>query len=150
MNRKDSIPSNCYYPDNKNNNHQLNVKNYLFLDNSNSANSLQFNTIVDPIDNFIENELSFYNLLKPLSQEYEEMQYLLDFLSQPQKQVVIRTALFSAINSGNPRQELQKKLLQYKKMKNSIMMVNDLSVFFGHDKEYTKEFLKFKLKYKHE
>ena len=84
--------------------------------------------------------------MEPLSFEYEEMQRLLDSFPEPQKQALLRNALFSAINSENPKESIHKKLLEYQKMKSSIMMLNDLTAYFGRDREYVKEFLKLKFK----
>ena len=148
LNRTDSIPLDGFYEDN-NSHYPLNVKKQLFFDKSISANNnLPFNTIPDPFDNFIENELSTYNLLGPLSLEYEDMQRLLDYLPQPQKQVLLRNALISIINSNHPKETMHKKLLEYRNMKSSIIMLNDLTAYLGQDKEYIKEFLKLKLKSK--
>ena len=143
-----SIPLNDLYEDN--NSPKINVKNQLFFDNQISANNnnLPFNTIADPFDDFIENELLPYKVLEPLSLEYEEMQRLLESFPQPQKQALLLNALFSALNSENPKTTMHKKLLEYRKMKSSIMMLNDLTAYFGRDKEYIKGFLKLKLKSK--
>ena len=141
-----SIPLKDLYEDN--NSPKTNVKNHLFYDNQISANNnnLPFNTIPDPFDDFLDNELFPYKVLEPLSFEYEEMQRLLDSFPEPQKQALLSHALFSAINSENPKESIQKKLLEYQKMKSSIMMLNDLTAYFGQDREYVKEFLKLKLK----
>jgi hypothetical protein len=148
MNQKDySIPLNG-------SSHQSNVKNQLFFDNqisvkNNNYNNknLQFNNIAaDPFDDFIDDELSSYHLLEPLSLEYEEMQSYLASFPEPQKQALLSDALISAINSEHPKETMHKKLLEYRKMKSSRMILNDLTAYFGQDKEYVKEFLKLKLK----
>lgn len=142
-----SIPLNDLYKDN--NSPKTYVKNQLFFDNQISANNnLAFNTKADPFDDFMENELLPYKILEPLSLEYEEMQRLFDSFPQPQKQAFVRNALFSALNSENPKETMHKKLLEYRKMKSSIMMLNDLTAYFGRDKEYIKKFLKLKFKQK--
>ena len=119
-----SIPLNDLYKDN--NSPKTYVKNQLSFDNQISANNnLAFNTKADPFDDFMENELLPYKILEPLSFEYEEMQRLFDSFPQPQKQAFVRNALFSALNSENPKETMHKKLLEYRKMKSSIMMLND-------------------------
>ena len=62
-----SSPLNDFYEDN--NNHNTNVKNQLFFDKHISVNNdyLTFNIIADLFDIFIENELSSYKILEPLS-----------------------------------------------------------------------------------
>jgi hypothetical protein len=146
VNRPDSILPNSSYENN--NSHPINAKNQLFYDQQISSNNLPFNTIADPFDNFLENELLPYKLLEPLSLEYEEMQRHLDSFPEPQKQVLLRKALISAIYSENPKETMHKKLLEYRKMKSSIMMFNDLTAYYGQDKQKTKELLKLKLKSK--
>jgi hypothetical protein len=110
INRTDSsIPLSYSYEDN--NIHQLNVKKHLFLDKSIPANNnLPFNTIADPFDDFLELELLSYKVLEPLFPKYEEMRYLLDSLPEPYKQSFLGIVLFSAINSDNPIETMDKKL----------------------------------------
>jgi hypothetical protein len=154
MNQKEySIPLNRYPEDNSSN--QSNVKNQLFFDNqisiknNNYNNNLQFNNIAaDPFDDFIDNELLTYHLLEPFSLEYEEMRSHLASFPEPQKQALLSDALISAINSEHPKETMHKKLLEYRKMKSSRMILNDLTAYFHQDKEYVKEFLKLKLKSK--
>ena len=47
---------------------------------------------------------------------------------------------------------MQKKIIEYGvEVENNVMMFNDLTRFYGRgDKEYTKRFLKFKVKQKKE
>ena len=73
------------------------------------------------------------------------MQSHLASFPEPQKQALINDALISAINSEHPKETMHTKLLEYRKMKSSRMILNDLTACFGHDKEYVKEFLKLKL-----
>ena len=132
---------------------QSNVKNQLFFDNqisvnNNNNNNLPFNTISDPFDDFLDNVLLPYKLLEPLSLEYEEMQRHLSSFPQPEKQALLCDALNSAINSDHPKETMQKKILEYRKMNSSRMMFNDLAAFYGQDKVSVKEFLKLKLKSK--
>ena len=132
-------------------NPQPNVKKQLFFDNQYSAynnNNLPFNTIDALFDDFIENQLLPYKLLEPLSLEYEEMQRHLGSFPEPQKQALLCDALISAINSNHPKETMQKKLLEYRKMNSSRMMFNDLTAYFGQDKQSIKEFLKLNLKSK--
>ena len=83
-----------------------------------------------------------------LAPKYEEMQRILDFLPEPSRTILLGIALSSAINSGNPVDTMNKKLTDYRKAKTRVMMLNDLAVFYGQDKAYIKEFLKFKFKQK--
>jgi hypothetical protein len=146
VNRPDSILPNSSYENN--NSHPINAKNQLFYDQQISSNNLPFNTIADPFDKFIENELLPYKLLEPLSLVYEEMRHLLDSFPAPQKQILLRNALFSAINSENPVKTMHNKLKEYRKSKTTVMMLNDLASKYGQDKEYIKELLKLKFKQK--
>ena len=102
----------------------------------------------NPLDDVIEHELLPYNLLDQLAPKYEEMQRILDFLPEPSRTILLGIALSSAINSGNPVDTMNKKLTDYRKAKTRVMMLNDLAVFYGQDKAYIKEFLKFKFKQK--
>jgi hypothetical protein len=126
-----SLPLNHSYENDTS--QQTNVKNQLFFDNQisvknnnyNNRNS-QFNNIADPFNDFIDNELLLYHLLEPLSLEYEEMQSHLASFPEPQKQALINDALISAINSEHPKETMHTKLLEYRKMKSSRMILNDL------------------------
>ena len=73
---------------------------------------------------------------------------ILPLFLEPQKQALLNDALISAINSEHPKETMHKKLLEYRKMKSSRMILNDLTAYFGQDKEYVKEYLKLKLKSK--
>lgn len=153
VNRTDSsIPLSRSYKDNNNNhlqlNHQeLNVKKHLFLDKSISVNNnLAFNTIDDPVEDLLERELLPHKVLEPVCPIYEEMQSLLDSFPEPYRQIFLKNALISAINSGNPVETMHKKLTEYRKFKTSRMMLNDLASYYGQDKEYIKEWLRLKFK----
>ena len=147
MNQKDSsIPLNGFYQDK--NSHPINLKNQLFFDNSISANNLQSNTLTDPLDDVMEHELLPYKLLDQLGPKYEEMQHILDYVPEPYRKILLGNALSSAINSNNPVDTMNKKLIDYRKSKTNVMMLNDLASFYGTDKEYIKEFLKLKFKQK--
>jgi hypothetical protein len=84
--------------------------------------------------------------LEPLSPKYKEMQCLLDSLPELYKQSLLGIALFSAIISDNPKETMDKKLTEYRKLKNSRMMLNDLTLICGQNEEYIKEFLRLKFK----
>ena len=76
------------------------------------------------------------------------MRHLLDSFPEPQKQILLRNALFSAINSENPVKTMRNKLTEYRKSKTTVIMLNDLASIYGQDKEYIKELLKLKFKQK--
>jgi hypothetical protein len=147
--KNSSIPLNHSYEDNKNSHHPINVKNQLFFDNSISANNnSQSNTLTAPLDDALEHELLPYKLLDQLGPKYEEMQRILDSVPEQYRKILLGNALSSAINSDNPIDTMNKKLTDYRKAKTSIMMMNDLAVFYGTDKESIKELLKLKFKQK--
>ena len=146
INRKDSMPLNSFHEEN--NSHPLHVKNHVFLDNSFSANNTRSSNLTNPLDDVIEHELLPYKILDQLAPKYEEMQRILDFLPKHSRTILLGIALSSAINSGNPVDTMNKKLTDYRKAKTRVMMLNDLAVFYGQDKAYIKEFLKFKFKQK--
>ncbi len=141
INSTDSTPLNG-------NIHPINIKNQLFLDNSISVNNSQFNSLTDPLDDAIEHELSSYELLDQVALIYEEMQLVLDCVPEQSRKILLGNALSSAINSNNPIKSMQKQLTYFRKAKSRVMMLNDLTAFYGTDKEFTKEFLKLMLKQK--
>ena len=111
-----------------------------------ATNNLSFKTIADPFDDFVERELLPYTVLESLSPKYEEMCHLLNSFPEPIKQSLLGDALFSAINSDNPKEAMDKKLTEYRKSKNIKMMLNDLASFCGQNEEYIKELLRLKFK----
>jgi hypothetical protein len=137
-----------YYEDNIS--RPTNLKNELFFDQSNypNNNNSPHNTLSDPLDEALDRELSSYELLEPLGTKYQEMRRVLDFLPEPTKKKLLGNALFSAISSNNPVQTMNKKLIDYRKAKSNVMMLNDLAAFYGKDKAFIKEFLKLKSQYK--
>ncbi len=144
INRKDSFPLNGFYEEN---NPSLNVNNHVFFDKPISVNNSQFNTL-DPFDDAIEHELLSNKLLDQLAPKYEEMQRILDCVSEPFRTILLGNALSSAILSTNPVAFIHKQLANIRKAKTRVMMLNDISTFYGIDKVYTKEFLKLILKQK--
>jgi len=144
INRKDSFPLNGFYEEN---NLSLNVNNHVFFDKPISVNKSQFNTL-DPLDDAIEHELLSNELLDQLAPKYEEMQRILDFVSEPFRTILLGNALSSAIQSTNPVASIHKQLAGIRKAKTRVMMLNDISTFYGIDKVYAKEFSKLILKQK--
>lgn len=144
INRKDSFPLNGFYEEN---NLSLNVNNHVFFDKPISVNKSQFNTL-DPLDDAIEHELLSNELLDQLAPKYEEMQRILDCVSEPYRTILLGNALSSAIQSTNPVASIHKQLDGIRKAKTRVMMLNDISTFYGIDKVYAKEFLKLILKQK--
>ena len=136
---------NGFYEDN--NSHPIKIKNHLFFDNSISVNNSQFNTLTDPVDDAIERELSSYELLGQVAPKYEEMQpVLVDCVPEQSRKILLGNALSLAINSNNNSIEyMQKQLTDFRKAKSRMMMLNDLTGFYGTGEEFTKEFLKLML-----
>lgn len=146
INRPDFIPLNGFYEGNNSN--PINVKNQLFFDNPISFNNELFDTLLEPLEAVIERELSSYEILDQLAPKYEEMQRIFDFLPEPYRKILLGNALSSAINSTNPIETIDKELTDFRKFKNRVMMLNDLTAFYGTDKAFTKEFLNLILKQK--
>jgi hypothetical protein len=48
----------------------------------------------------------------------------------------------TALSSNNPRDFFQKQVNFLRKNKNRVMMINDLSLVYGPNREYTKQLLK--------
>jgi hypothetical protein len=144
--RQDSNHLNNFNKENKG--YQRNYeKNQVFFDTAISSNNLPFNS-TDPLENYIDQELSPYELLSPLAPKYEELRRILDHLPEPSKNLLLGNALASAINSDNPVATMQKKVIEYRKSKSTIMMLNDLTKVYGGNKEFTKLLLKSKAKQK--
>ncbi|HSF50969.1 MAG TPA: hypothetical protein VLA74_09445 [Nitrososphaeraceae archaeon] len=147
INRQDSAALNNLYKDN--NSHQKNVlKNQVFFDKPISANRSLFDSITDPFEYFLDQELLPYEVLNPLGPKYEELRSILDFLPESSRNQILGIVLSTAINSDNPVETMQKKIIEYSKSKSNVMMLNDLTRFYGGDKEYTKQLLKLKAKQK--
>jgi hypothetical protein len=129
----------------ENNNYRRNYeKNQVFFDTPISTNNLPFNYNTDELENYIDQELLLYEVLGPLAPKYEELRRILDHVPEPSKNLLLGHALSSAINSDNPVETMQKKVIEYRKSKNTIMMLNDLTKVYGGNKEFTKQLLKFK------
>ena len=147
INRQDSIQLNNFDKDNNSHSHNF-VKNQVFYDKSISSNNSLFDSITDPPEHFLDQELLPYEVLSPLGPKYEELRRILDFLPESSRNQILGIVLSTAINSDNPVGTMQKKIIEYSKDKNNVMMFNDLTRFYGGDKEYTKQLLKFKVKQK--
>jgi hypothetical protein len=145
MNQKDSSNLLNAYSEG-NNSHPSNVKNQIFFDKSISPNNLQSRTLTDPFDYAIERELFPYELLAQLGPKYEEMRHILESVPEPSRKIMLGNALSSAINSDNPKETMNKKLINYRKAKTGEMMLNDLAAVFGQDKAFIKEYLRLKFK----
>lgn len=143
INRQDSNHLNNF--NKKNNDYQRNfAKNQVFFDTPISSNILPCNYNTDPLENYIVKELSPYEVLSPLAPKYEELRQILDHVPEPSKNLLLGHALSSAINSNNPVETMQRKVIEYRKSKSTIMMLNDLTKVYGGNKEFTKQLLKFK------
>ena len=142
-----SIPLNGFYED-KNSNHPTNVKNQLFFDKPISFNNNLFDTLLEPLDDALERESSSYELLDQLAPKYEEMHRTLDFVPEPSRSILLGNALYSAINSDNPQESMHTQLIDLRKNKTRVMMLNNLTAFNHTGKAFTKEFLKLLLKQK--
>ncbi len=147
INRQDSIQLNNFDKDNNSHSHNF-VKNQVFYDKSISSNNSLFDSITDSPEHFLDQELLPYEVLSPLGPKYEELRRILDFLPESSRNQILGIVLSTAINSDNPVGTMQKKIIEYSKDKNNVMMFNDLTRFYGGDKEYTKQLLKFKVKQK--
>jgi hypothetical protein len=143
INRQDSNHLNNF--NKKNNDYQRNfAKNQVFFDTPISSNILPCNYNTDPLENYIVKELSPYEVLSPLAPKYEELRQILDHVPEPSKNLLLGHALSSAINSDNPVETMQRKVIEYRKSKSTVMMLNDLTKVYGGNKEFTKQLLKFK------
>ena len=149
INRVDSsIPLNGFYEDNNNSNHPTNVKKQLFFDKPISFNNNLFDTLLEPLDDVLERESSSYELLDQLAPKYEEMHRTLDCVPEPSQSILLGNALSLAINSDNPKESMHNQLIDLRKNKTRVMMLNSLTAFNHTGKAFTKEFLKLLLKQK--
>jgi hypothetical protein len=147
INRQDSIQLNNFDKDNNSHSHNF-VKNQVFYDKSISSNNSLFDSITDPLEHILDQELLPYEVLSPLGPKYEELRRILDFLPESSRNQILGSVLSTAINSDNPVGTMQKKIIEYSKNKSNVMMFTDFTRFYGGDKEYTKQLLKFKVKQK--
>jgi hypothetical protein len=147
INRQDSIQLNNFDKDNNSHSHNF-VKNQVFYDKSISSNNSLFDSITDPLEHILDQELLPYEVLSPLGPKYEELRRILDFLPESSRNQILGSVLSTAINSDNPVGTMQKKIIEYSKNTSNVMMFTDLTRFYGGDKEYTKQLLKFKVKQK--
>ena len=76
------------------------------------------------------------------------MLHILDCVPEPSRKILLGNALSSAINANNPIESMHKQLTDFRKAKNRVMMVNDLTAFYGTDKASIKEFIKIILEQK--
>ena len=76
------------------------------------------------------------------------MQRTFDFVPEPYRAILLGNALSSALNSNNPIESMQKQLIDLRKNKNRVMMLNDITAFYGTGEAFTMEFLKLLLKQK--
>ena len=108
VNRQDPNSLNNFNKENKR--YQRNFeKNQVFFDTPISSNNFQFNSNTDPLENYIDQELSPYEVLSPLAPKYEELRRILDHVPEPSKNLLLGHVLSSAINSDNPVETMQKK-----------------------------------------
>jgi len=107
---------------------------------------LRSNTSTDPLDDAIERELFPYELLAQLGRKYEVMKGIVKSVPQPSRKILLGDALSSAINSNNPVDTMNKKLIDLREAKTSVMMLNDLATFYGMNKASIMELLKLKFK----
>ena len=83
-----------------------------------------------------------------MAPKYEEMQHTLDVVSEPSRSNLLGNALSSAINFDNPQESMHNQLIELRKNKTRVMMLNNLTAFNYTGKAFTKEFLKLLLKQK--
>ena len=107
---------------------------------------MRSSTSTDPFDDAIERELFAYELLAQLGPKYEVMRRIVESVPEPSRKILVGNALSSAINSNNPVDTMNKKLIDLREAKTSVMMLNDLATFYGMDKASIKELLKLKFR----
>jgi len=147
-NQKDSsIPSNAYSEVN-NFSHQPKVKDQIFFDKSIFPNNLRSRIFTDPFDDALERELFPYEFLAQLGPKYQEMRHILESVDEPSRKLLLGKTLFSAIHSNNPKEIMNKKLIDYRKSRTGEMMLNNLAAYSGQDKAFLKTFLNLKFKQK--
>ena len=78
--------------------------------------------------------------------KYEVMRRIVESVPEPSRNILLGNALSSAINSINPLDTMDKKLIDLPKAKTSVMMLNDLATSCGMNKASIMEFLKLKFK----
>jgi hypothetical protein len=147
INRQGLIQLNNFDKDNNSHSHNF-VKNQVLYDKSISSNNSLFDSRTDPLEHFLDQELLPYEVLSPLGPKYEELRRILDFFPESSRNQILGIVLSTAINSDNPVETMQKKIIEYSKSKSNVMMFNDLTRFYGGDKEYTEQLLKSKVKQK--
>ena len=75
------------------------------------------------------------------------MQRILDCIPEPSRKILVGNALSTqSILIILLIRSMQKQLTDFRKAKSRVMMLNDLTAFYGTSKEFTKEFLKLILK----
>jgi hypothetical protein len=126
----------------QNNSQSLNVKTKLFNHESIDMNYSQSNTLNNSLYDANESKLLSYELLDQLGPAYEEMQHILDGVAEHTKKIILSSALSRAISSNNPRDSIQNQANALRKNKNRIMMIDDLSLVYGPNRKYAKEWLK--------
>ena len=107
---------------------------------------MRSSTSTNRLDDAIERDLFAYELLAQLGPKYEVMRRIVESVIEPSRKILVGNVLSSAINSNNPVDTMNKKLIDLREAKTSVMMLNDLATFYGMDKVPIKELPKLKFR----
>ena len=105
------------------------------------------NTISNPIDDSTSEEKLLYNTLDELAPKYEEIENLLSSIPEKLRPTILGGIVNQAIYSDNPIAFIDTRLKKLRRNKPVIKrMIKNVSVLYGCDEQFTKEYLKIGIK----
>jgi hypothetical protein len=94
----------------------------------------------------LQNEKSCYQILDRIAPKYEEIKNLLLHIPEPQKAQILGGLISNALFSDDPIRFINNQLKGFRKARFYDIMLDNVSVFLGFDKQTTREYLKMGLK----
>ena len=105
-------------------------------------------TLSNPIDGYTSDEKLLYNIMNELAPMYKELENLLSNMPEPNRLGILGGIVSQSIYSDNPVVFMNTQLKTWRNATVCNRMISNSSVFFGYNKQLTKEYLKMGIKRK--
>jgi len=123
-------------------------KNLSFQGKTNPLLEPQFESSIDPIEDYLDKEILLANKLDKVAPQYQQLENLLSHIPEPNRRSILGSILTRALNSESSVAFIHNQLEGFRRAKTRNRMLDDISASLSLNKNMTKQFLKMGLKSK--
>jgi len=106
----------------------------------------QLDTSMDPMEDYLDNDILLYDKLDELTSHYKQLENLFSHVPEYQRRLILGDILTRALYSQNPVTFIHTELEWFQNAKSRIKMLDDISLSCGINRNLTKELSKRRLK----